>query len=1600
MATANVDAESAGDEWDQELTAEELEALDSHFSGTSALDLGSDLGDDISGLDSPLPSGAKTEQTLEPRLSATLQLDSDGAVELKVEQESSEQPSGSLQEAPASDARADTHAERSQEEAYISATEAPAPETAPERASRASKSARESTERPATEPDQLDVSFRTLQDVPALVSQALAQKDAAGAPPTASQPPVPQHAEGAAAGEPDLDGPAPEPHYDTRSAAEIFGDDGGDDWLGVGVAATGVDAEQEVTTPSPGWDGWQQDGQAGEQQGWWGAQGAAEGQQGAADGSAWFDSVADAGASGGGQSAWYDQSGAQVDGTDAGAAWYNSATEQAAQGGQEQAAWYGGSEQGAGGAAAEQSGWYASETEAAGQGAEASPDAWYGSGTEADQAAWYNASGGGVGADAGAAGWFGGAEAGAEPSQGGWYDPSGQGGASNVSGGQEGVPGWGAGGGDGAADAGAAKADDAAFFDSMAAGDGQAAYAEQHDGAGWSTNGDLAQVQDAGGRGVAGGDASGWYNAGDASYNGVGEGSGQQGDAQSAWYGEQAAPDAGAASGAGDASAWYGAGTAGPDQGADAQAYEAYSSGGQAGDAHASWGGECPQGAHAEQPSGGVLDSRSASQGSGWFANQAQHGAPAPPGSGPTSNHSWYAQNPTHPPPGPALHQASGPPSNSSGWHAQQQPQQQQPQMMVPQSGVHSFAQAGMTPSWYGAPGGETWDGSQQQGYGGAQPAAQLDEHALRACPRSFDEAAATPNGRPPMPLAAFGFGGMLACISPNSSQQSSLETSYSAGLRPGPLAVTTLPRVLAAGGSGAGEAGHATPEAAAAGTLTLHALTGHTVTLAEALDPSGLPPGASALPPGPISDAPRATVAQFAGAMAVTCLDGSCAESHALGAAEDRWRLWRLLEALCKTSTSGRGSAWGKREPATSREVALALCGTPTTAAQTDPAGSRPQLALNCPAPLTCASDDEPTAEAKAAAAARVQELAIEGLADEALAEALRGGLWEIALVLAARTSPERFEDAAAAVAARLAPGAPLRALLAMLANRPEVMRDGGAGRKLQAKFARASAATAGPSQHVPKAPGSTGSAGSKVLSRIASFARPSAGETPAMPHPADDPAVAAAAGDTPPLPELCASWRENLAVLASNGTLPGAAEQMSRLGDRVLAERGDLLAAHTCLLLAGCPPEPQSPGARVMLLGADHRVAGGPDALPAMHWWTVQAIRRTEVFERCLASPGPQTALPALLPFKVVRAMQLVEIGALQPAFAYLAAVEAAFRAMGQGPPAPHLRVSWSLGLESVERLRVHMEAFGVPTAQQGAASRALTGIGRWLDRGISRLMRSGGGVPDAVAVASPAGKPPMPSRPSGSERFGPATSGGAAGHDASQDEFGISGGGMHRRTQSDLQGTAPPDKAGGASNGDSSRAEPPARNTASGDAAAAARKKSSPLGLGNIVGAVGRGLSGMLARGGDKQVKLGEESKFFYDEKLGIWRVEGEEGPPGAGPPAPGSAGKPPTRGGVRRNKYVEVGGFNKGGGGSAGAGSFLSGLAPPTAAFGAAAGGAAAARPGGFMVPGGAGGGGQAGMMMMPGAGGQQGGDGGGGGASVAGGGAGGDGGGAS
>lgn len=92
-------------------------------------------------------------------------------------------------------------------------------------------------------------------------------------------------------------------------------------------------------------------------------------------------------------------------------------------------------------------------------------------------------------------------------------------------------------------------------------------------------------------------------------------------------------------------------------------------------------------------------------------------------------------------------------------------------------------------------------------------------------------------------------------------------------------------------------------------------------------------------------------------------------------------------------------------------------------------------------------------------------------------------------------------------------------------------------------------------------------------------------------------------------PQPPPLARWRETAAIMAANRSA-GDATTLVALGDRLWAEMGDACGAHLCYALAGLAPQAFHPGARVVLLGANHKGCPRTYANPA-------AIQRTEVWE-----------------------------------------------------------------------------------------------------------------------------------------------------------------------------------------------------------------------------------------------------------------------------------------------------------------------------------------------------------------------------------------------
>jgi len=228
-----------------------------------------------------------------------------------------------------------------------------------------------------------------------------------------------------------------------------------------------------------------------------------------------------------------------------------------------------------------------------------------------------------------------------------------------------------------------------------------------------------------------------------------------------------------------------------------------------------------------------------------------------------------------------------------------------------------------------------------------------------------------------------------------------------------------------------------------------------------------------------------------------------------------------------------------------------------------------------------------------------------------------------------------------------------------------------------------------------------------------------------------------------------------------------------------------------------------------------------------------TVQSFQRTELVEAAYLLQNSQCILPTFQPYKLLYAYQLAEVGKTKEALLYC---EAVIKSLKLLPRDQVSDVCYSQAVDLENRLRSNLGIL------QGAfaGGNLLSGLFRAVDRGINKI----------IGEEIPAAGPQLSAPPS---RSGSAT------------------------TLSSLDGSKTSQQSESAQSQKSEQKETPGKK---GD------------GEGGM-GLLARSLS-FLQKKPKNQAKLGlEENKFFYDEKLKIWRVEGEEIPQEALPPAP-----PPT------------------------------------------------------------------------------------------------------
>ncbi|PKA66291.1 hypothetical protein AXF42_Ash006988 [Apostasia shenzhenica] len=425
------------------------------------------------------------------------------------------------------------------------------------------------------------------------------------------------------------------------------------------------------------------------------------------------------------------------------------------------------------------------------------------------------------------------------------------------------------------------------------------------------------------------------------------------------------------------------------------------------------------------------------------------------------------------------------------------------------------------------------------------------------------------------------------------------------------------------------------------------------------------------------------------------------------------------------------------------------------------------------------------------------VQNLLVSGRRKEALQCAQDGHLWGPALVLAAQLGEQLYIDTVKQMAHRqFVCGSPLRTLCLLIAGQPADVFS------VDSSYSGLSGAVNGPYQSSEILPNS-----------------------------------------------MLDDWQENLAIITSNRTKDDELV-IIHLGDCLWKERGEVIAAHTCYLVAEANIESYSDIARLCLIGADHWKNPRTYACP-------DAIQRTEIYEYSKVIGNSQFVLLPFQPYKLIYAYMLAEVGKVSDSLKYCQASMKLLKNSGRSPEVELWRTQFS-SLE--ERLRIHQQGgYGTNLATTKLVGKLINSI----DRSIHRMM----------------GAPPLPPMPQNSgdnkdNSMVPKVS-------SSQSTMAITSLVPSASVESMNEWV-----------GDSSRKVMHNRSVSEPDFGRSSKQNSAKDGSlrGQVGGPsrFGRFGSQLLQKTiglvswtrQDRQAKLGESNKFYYDEKLKRWVEDGAE------------------------------------------------------------------------------------------------------------------------
>lgn len=320
-----------------------------------------------------------------------------------------------------------------------------------------------------------------------------------------------------------------------------------------------------------------------------------------------------------------------------------------------------------------------------------------------------------------------------------------------------------------------------------------------------------------------------------------------------------------------------------------------------------------------------------------------------------------------------------------------------------------------------------------------------------------------------------------------------------------------------------------------------------------------------------------------------------------------------------------------------------------------------------------------------------------------------------------------------------------------------------------------------------------------------------------------------------------LLSDWRKAVSIIAANRVDRGE-EALVAIGDALWSSTGQCSAAQLSYIVGGMPLQPMSQEARLCLVGADHRRFPRTFA-------SNEAIQRTEIFEAAILLGFPQSLIACFQPYKIMYAYRLVEAGFPEKALRYCHAVDKILK-KSKGHSYLVERTHEQLACLT-ERLTTHLMGFNPKAVQESGPGGVLGGLGRLLDKGVNMLI--GGDEVDAHSGST------------------------------ANSTHNISSGGAYQDMQSD-----PPRE------GHHRRTSSVFSDVSIADSETSNEQAQRKVMDGSFMRSLSSKALGLFGSSRTKHEEvIGEENKFYFDEKLGIWREQGKDVPQEEEPPPP-----PPT------------------------------------------------------------------------------------------------------